>query len=285
MKTTFIAEVSSNHHRDLSRCFEFIETSARIGCDAVKFQLFKIDELFAPEILTRSKQHAERKKWELPVSFLPELKDCCDKNNIAFSCTPFYLAAIEELSPYVDFFKIASYELLWTELLASCAATGLPVVISTGMATIEEVDTAIDTLKSHGATDITVLHCVSAYPTPPKECNLAVLDTYRKRYGTKVGWSDHSVSPAVLNRAIHRWEADVIEFHIDLDETGEEYAAGHCWLPDQIGRVIHDMNIALDADGNPNKQTADSELPDRVWRADPSDGLRPFISERENFKG
>jgi N-acetylneuraminate synthase len=225
--TFFISEVSSNHHRDLQRCVEFIETSARIGCDAVKFQLFKIDELFAPEILARSETHRKRRDWELPVSFIPELKQCCDANRIQFSCTPFYLKAVEELAPYVNFFKIASYELLWTDLLVACARTGLPVIVSTGMATLTEIDQAVATLRGAGANDITLLHCVSAYPTPVHECNLAVLGSFRARYGVKVGWSDHSVAPAVINRAVHKWAADAVEFHLDLDAQGEEYAAGH----------------------------------------------------------
>ncbi|WP_037470373.1 N-acetylneuraminate synthase family protein [Shewanella waksmanii] len=276
----FIAEVSSNHHRDLQRCIQFIETAAKIGCQAVKFQLFKIDQLFAPQILEKSEEHRRRKDWELPTDFLPELKAACDKNNIQFACTPFYLDAVKELAPFVSFFKIASYELLWDDLLISCAKTSKPVVISSGMATIEEIDHAIDVLKRAGCQDITLLHCVSAYPTPTKDCNLAVLETFRQRYGVKVGWSDHSVSPAVLQRAVHRWQADCIEFHIDLDETGAEYAAGHCWLPAQIAPIIADSKLSRIIDGESRKQFVPSEAPDRDWRADPIDGLRPLIHMR-----
>lgn len=279
----FIAEVSSNHHRDLQRCIEFIKTAADIGCDAVKFQLFKIEELFAPEILSKSEMHRKRKQWELPVSFLPQLKQSCDKYGIQFSCTPFYLDAVAELEPFVNFYKIASYELLWDDLLAACAKTGKPVVISAGMATIEEIDHALKTLKENGASDITLLHCVSAYPTPERECNLAVLASFRNRYQVKVGWSDHTVSSAVINRAVHRWEADVVEFHLDLDETGDEYAAGHCWLPQQIATVIQGVKLATVIDGNPVKQFVASEASDREWRADPQDGLRPMKSQREKF--
>ncbi|MEL4388188.1 N-acetylneuraminate synthase family protein [Shewanella xiamenensis] len=279
----FIAEVSSNHHRDLQRCIEFIKTAADIGCDAVKFQLFKIEELFAPEILSKSEMHRKRKQWELPVSFLPQLKQSCNEYGIQFSCTPFYLDAVAELEPFVNFYKIASYELLWDDLLAACAKTGKPVVISAGMATIEEIDHALKTLKENGASDITLLHCVSAYPTPERECNLAVLGSFRNRYQVKVGWSDHTVSSAVINRAVHRWEADVVEFHLDLDETGDEYAAGHCWLPQQIATVIQGVKLATVIDGNPVKQFVASEASDREWRADPQDGLRPMKSQREKF--
>lgn len=281
--TTFIAEVSSNHHKDIERCIQFIETSAKIGCDAVKFQLFKIDELFAPEILVKSEIHRKRKDWELPLDFLPELKKSCDKNNIQFSCTPFYLKAVEQLTPYVEFLKIASYELLWTDLLVECAQSNLPVIISTGMATIEEIDQAVKTLQSNNVKELTLLHCVSAYPTPIQECNLSVLKTFRDRYGVNVGWSDHTVSAAVINRAIHQWNADVIEFHIDLDESGAEYAAGHCWLPHQIASVITGAKQSTIIDGIPTKQFVASEASDRDWRADPIDGLRPLKKIREHF--
>ena len=279
----FIAEVSSNHHRDLQRCIEFIKTAADIGCDAVKFQLFKIEELFAPEILAKSEVHRKRKEWELPVSFLPELKQSCDQYGIQFSCTPFYLDAVAELEPYVDFYKIASYELLWTDLLVACAETGKPIVLSTGMATIDEIDQAVKTLQESGASDISLLHCVSAYPTPEHECNLAVLNSFRNRYQVKVGWSDHTVSSAVINRAVHRWQADVVEFHLDLDETGDEYAAGHCWLPQQIAAIIQEIKRADIIDGSSIKQFVASEASDREWRADPLDGLRPMKHQREKF--
>ncbi|NRD74814.1 N-acetylneuraminate synthase family protein [Shewanella sp. VB17] len=279
----FIAEVSSNHHKDLQRCLHFIETSSKIGCDAVKFQLFKIDQLFAPEILAKSEIHRERKNWELPIEFLPALKQSCKNNNIMFSCTPFYLKAVEELTPFVDFFKIASYELLWTDLLIECAKSKLPIVLSTGMATTEEIDTAIDALQNNGAEDITLLHCVSAYPTPEDQCNLSVLQSFRDRYQVKVGWSDHTVSPAVLNRAIHKWQTDMIEFHLDLDEQGAEYSAGHCWLPHQIAPIIRGSKMMESIDGNPTKQFVPCETADREWRADPLDGLRPLKHMRNLF--
>lgn len=279
--TSFVAEVSSNHHQDLERCFAFIRVAAGVGCDAVKFQLFRIDELFAPEILQRSEAHRARRQWELPPAFLPELRACCDENRIAFSCTPFYLRAVDELAPHVAFFKIASYELLWHDLLAACAQTGLPIVLSTGMASLDEVDAAVETLRRAGNRDLTLLHCVSAYPTPEREANLAVMGLLRERYGGKIGWSDHTVSPAVMNRAVHRWNADLIEFHLDLDAQGAEYAAGHCWLPEQIRGVISDARRASLIDGVPIKALAPSEADDRDWRADPSDGLRP----RKHLRG
>lgn len=282
---TFIAEVSSNHHRDLQRCYAFIDRAAQIGCAAVKFQLFRLDELFAPEILQRSEQHRQRRAWELPEEFIPPLAQRCRERGIAFSCTPFYLQAVEVLAPHVAFFKIASYELLWHDLLRACAATGRPVVLSTGMATLDEIGAAVACLRAAGCRDLTLLHCVSGYPTPLADCNLAAIRTLRDACGCPVGWSDHSVDPAVVCRAVHRFGASVVEFHLDLEGEGEEFATGHCWLPEQIAPIIRACRAIPEADGDGVKQPTPAELPDRPWRADPLDGLRPLRSIREDFCG
>ena len=139
----FIAEASSNHGRDLDRARAFVDAAADAGCDAVKFQLFKIDRMFAPEILSRSEKHRARAAWELPLEHLAPLAEHCSARNIQFSCTPFYLEAVAELAPFVDFYKVASYELLVTDLLAACARTGKPVILSTGMATMDEIAAVI----------------------------------------------------------------------------------------------------------------------------------------------
>jgi N-acetylneuraminate synthase len=280
--TLFIAEVSSNHSRDLRRSLDFIDCAAEIGCDAVKFQLFRIDELFSPEILSKSEKHRERRQWELPLEFLPKLSARCREKGVQFSCTPFYLDAVKILEPYVAFYTIASYELLWDELLAACARTGKPVILSTGMATIDEVKHAVEALHQNGCKAPTLLHAISAYPAPYGEANLAAIETLRQVTGCEIGWSDHTVEPAVIHRAIHRWGARVIEFHLDLDGKGEEFEAGHCWLPDQIAAVIRDVKKSFEADGNGIKEPVPSELSDRMWRADPSDGLRPLKEIRKN---
>ena len=280
MSINFVAEVSSNHNRDLDRCLSFVEKSAEIGCSAVKFQLFKIDQLFAPEVLQTSEEHRRRKDWELPVEFLPELTKASRKANIQFACTPFYLKAVEEVFPYVDFYKIASYELLWNDLLTECAKTGKPVVLSTGMATLQEIRTAVETLRTAGCKDLTLLHCVSGYPAPVAETNLAAIETLRHNFEVEVGWSDHTVTPGVIYRAAHKWQASMIEFHLDLEGLGAEFETGHCWLPNRIEHVIRTVNEGLLSDGTREKLPTPAELPDRDWRADPEDGLRPLKRKR-----
>ncbi len=281
----FIAEASSNHGRDLKRALAFVDAAADAGCDAVKFQLFKIDRMFAPEILRQSPKHRQRAEWELPLAHLKPLAEHCSARKIQFSCTPFYLEAVAELEPYVDFYKVASYELLVTDLLRACARTGKPIVLSTGMSTMEEIAAAAATLKQAGARDVTLLHCVSAYPTPAAEANLAAIAAIGAATGLPVGWSDHTRRPAVIERAVHHWGARVVEFHLDLDGEGAEYAAGHCWLPDEIAPVIARIRESLVADGQGFKGPQPSELSDREWRADPSDGMRPLRHVRLSYKG
>lgn len=280
----FIAEASSNHGRDLGRALAFVDAAADAGCDAVKFQLFKIDRMFAPEILSQSPRHRARRDWELPVAHLKPLAERCHERGIQFSCTPFYLEAVAELAPYVDFYKVASYELLVTPLLEACARSGKPVVLSTGMATMDEIVRAADTLKHAGAKDITLLHCVSAYPTPASEANLSAIEAIRAATGCKTGWSDHTRRPAVIERAVHHWNAAAVEFHLDLDGEGAEYAAGHCWLPGEIAPVIARILESAVADGTGFKGPQPSEIADREWRADPADGMRPLLHVRASYK-
>ncbi len=283
MSVHFIAEVSSNHNKDLDRCLKFIDISAEVGCDAVKFQLFKIEELFIPEVVSAKNEIAKRRAWELPTSFLPYIAEHCRAKGVEFACTPFYLQAVEELYPYVDYYKIASYELLWVDLLKECARSGKPLVLSTGMATLDEVEKAVETITAAGGHNLSLLHCNSGYPAPPEHCNLAAIETLHKRFKMPVGWSDHSVHPGVICRAVHRWGAVMVEFHLDLEGKGEEFAAGHCWLPEKIAPVIANINTGLIADGGSEKKPMENESFERKWRADPSDGLRPLCSIRQRW--
>ena len=145
--TVFISEISSNHNSNLSRSLKMIEISSEIGFDIVKFQLFKIDKLFSNDLLKKSKNHRDRKKWELKEKYIPVLAKHCKKNKIKFCITPFYLEAVDIIKPYVDYIKIASYEILWKDLLIKCARTKKPIILSTGMANLKEVKNAIKILK------------------------------------------------------------------------------------------------------------------------------------------
>ncbi len=276
----FIAEIGSNHNRDPERAHALIQASASAGCDAVKLQVFRVDDLFAPEALAHEPQLSARRAWEFPLELLADVRAQCRSANVELGATPFGLWAVETLADQVDFFKVASYEILWHELLRACAATGKPLVLSTGMATEDEIARAVDAVD--GA--LTLLHCVSGYPTPPEQANLAAIQTLRERFDCPVGWSDHTGVEAVVAQAVLRWDASDVELHVDLDGAGFE-AGEHNWTPTRI-RSLRDVVARADLivdpaiDGDGRKVPQPIELPDVPWRADPSDGLRPLRKTR-----
>jgi len=280
-----IAEASSNHNGNLDRSMELVNMAAKAGCDASKFQLFRVDELFAPEILRKSLAHRQRRKWELPEEFIPILSAEAHRLGIEFGCTPFSLESLDFVTPYVDFVKIASYELLWDDLLKSAANTSRPVIISTGMATLSEVAHAVEVLRSANAVDLTVLHCVSEYPADPRNTNLAAIRTIRETLNVRAGWSDHSRDLGVVARAFHRWDAEVIEVHIDKDGTGYEADSNHCWLPEDLHLLVRTIGGGPEFDGTGEKHPSEPEIDERKWRADPYDGLRPHKSVRLTWEG
>ena len=286
--TRFIAEIGSNHNQDEERCLKLIGHAAAAGCGAVKLQIFRVEDLFAPVALERDPTLRARSKWEFPLELLPAVRLRCTELGLALGATPFAIWAVEELEGYVDFFKVASYELLWHELLRACAETGKPIVLSTGMASEAEIAAAVDAVGR----DLTLLHCVSGYPTPPEQSNLAAIEALRSRFECAVGWSDHTGMQDVVIRAARRWSASDIEVHIDIDGEGNE-AGAHDWTPGAIAAAIDtlrslddgmgqpmDPDRARAIDGDGVKRPMPVELPDVPWRADPDDGLRPSKTMR-----
>jgi N-acetylneuraminate synthase len=283
--TRLIAELGSNHNGDAARAMELVDRCAAAGAHAVKVQVFRIEDLFTPAVRAAHPELEARRAWELALDLLPPLRERCDARGLQLGATPFGLWAVEALLEYVDFLKVASYELLWHELIAACARTGRPLILSTGMATLDEVVAAVDVARASGADDLRLLHCVSGYPTPPEQANLAAIATLREATGCPVGWSDHSVDPAVVERAVRRWGATDIELHVDLDGQGNE-AGEHNWTLEALRRLAAVVDDAVEEqpfsplDGSGEKVPQPVEQPDVAWRADPSDGLRPLLAAR-----
>jgi sialic acid synthase SpsE len=298
VRTRFIAELGSNHNRDRGRCLELVDAAAVAGCHMVKLQVFHVEDLFAAEALARHPHLAARRAWELPLQLLDPVRARCEQRGMGLCATPFALWAVQELADRVDCFKVASYELLWHELIRACAATGRPLILSTGMATLAEVDAAVAAARA-GGVEPRLLHCVSGYPTPPAQANLAAIATLGERFGVPVGWSDHTGSERVVRRAVRRWGAGEVELHLDLDGAGAE-AGSHNWTPERLRALIAslgadrregaDTGVRLDGaepdraetldgaalDGDGVKRPMPVELADVPWRADPEDGLRPL---------
>lgn len=285
-----IGEVSSNHNQSKKRAKDLILEAKRLGFDSVKFQLFQIDQLFSREILERSSLHRARRQWELPHEWLPELYDFSREHNIKIGYSPFYLEAVELCNNYTDYFKVASYELLWKDLILKIIETKKPLLVSTGMATLEEIRNALSVVPNDYP--LTLFHCSSAYPTPPHDANLASVVSLKMLLqdlgftNFNLGWSDHTRNAGIINRAYHKYEIEYCELHYDLsDSLGYEFKAGHCWTPEELVYLKKSTEVGSEADGKWLKSTNPSEQADRMWRTDPQDGLRPFVEIRSTFQG
>ncbi len=283
MKTKFIAEISSNHFNDLDRIRDTILESKKAGCWGVKFQLFELENLFHSTVIKSNPKLLERKKWELDRALLPKIRKICDELDIKLGFTPFSLNAVDFLEKYVDFFKVASYEFLWMDLIKKIEKTNIPFIVSTGMANFYEIGDFYKIFKKFNNKPA-ILHCRSEYPTPRKNVNLEIISLLRDYGFNEVGWSDHTVDHNVIITAVLKYDVDYIEFHIDLDGEGVEYSKGHCWLPFEINKTIINCNKAIESIGNSTEKSfSDDENNERVWRADPSDGLRPLLIKRKEI--
>lgn len=276
----FIAEVGSNHNSSLNRCYKIISEAKKSGVTAVKFQHFKLEKLFSSKAKIYKKIAKEIKKRELPDRFIPKIYNYCKQKKIKFGCTPFDLESVDLLKNYVDFFKISSYELNWKELIEKCSKVKKPIIISTGAANIKEIKKVITILKKNNHKNYSLLHCVSNYPANPIDCNLKSILYLKKVFRCKVGWSDHTKDPLIIYSSVKKFKSNIVEFHFDIDKKGWEFKEGHCWLPNEIERVIKYLKFEKKIDGKFNKIISKSEFVERKYKADPSDGLRPLKKMR-----
>ncbi len=282
--TKFIAEVCSNHNGNLKRALKFVDFAKKYGFYAVKFQLFEIDKLFSKDAYKLFKSAQKKIKRELPRKFIPVISKYCKKKKIKFSCTPFDLSAVEYLKKYVDFFKIASYEMAWPDLLISCAQTKKPVILSTGMSNYNEVKKSYEILKKNNCKKISLLHCVSSYPANVMACNMNSIKFLKKKFNCEVGWSDHTVNNLLIYSAIKKHKANYVELHVDIDDKGWENVGGkHCWSPQKVKDLIEYLKNEKKIDGGYFKRISSDENSERKFRADPADGLRPIKSFRNKL--
>jgi N-acetylneuraminate synthase/N,N'-diacetyllegionaminate synthase len=218
-----IAEIGNNHEGDLTRALDMIGAAAKAGAQAVKFQTIFPEELVAPDQEARL---AQLRRFTLSAEDHKRLAAAARDAGVMFLSTPFALAAVELLRPLVPAYKIASGDNDFLPLLKSVAATGKPILLSTGMADLGAVQIATRTIEETWSVDghdpgFVLLHCVSAYPTPANEANLAAIRMLAS-LGRPVGYSDHTlgISAAVLSVGLG---ARVIEKHFTLSKTQSDF--------------------------------------------------------------
>jgi N,N'-diacetyllegionaminate synthase len=222
-----VAEAGVNHNGDPALARRLVDAAAECGADAVKFQTFTVDTLLtrgAPkagyQVETTGAGESQREmlaRFELGPGELALLRDRAAKHGLVFFSAPFDEKSVDALEALgVPLFKIPSGEITNLPLLRHIAAKGRPVILSTGMASLEEVLQAVAAIRAAGDPPLAVLHCLSAYPAPPAEMNLRAMDTLAGRLGCPVGLSDHTLGIEIAVAAAARG-ADIIEKHLTLD--------------------------------------------------------------------
>lgn len=228
-RTFVIAEAGVNHNGSLELALGLVDAASRAGADAVKFQSFRADKIAlhsAPKASYQEastgiaeSQHEMLRRLELSESDHVALAHRCAERGIAFLSTPFDAESADMLFRLgVQQFKIPSGEITNTPLLRHVASFGLPLLVSTGMAYLEEVEECLRTLRGAGATDITLLHCVTEYPAPADQINLRAMATLRDAFSVPVGYSDHSEGLEIAYAAV-ALGAVVLEKHFTLDRS------------------------------------------------------------------
>lgn len=197
---------------------------------------------------------------EMPYELVAELAAHAQARGIEFMSTPFSLADLEAVDPYVRRHKIASFEISDLGLLEAAASTGKPIILSTGASTLEDIETALDALRASGATDICLLQCTSSYPAPPESLNLSVIPQLAARFGVDVGLSDHSLDPVVAPVAAVALGATVVEKHFTLHRAlpGPDHA--FAVAPDELTSLVRAVRLAAQMRGSAHKDINQAEL-------------------------
>ena len=222
-----IAEAGANHNRSLELAHGLIDAAARAGANAVKFQTYTGKDLYSAKTPKFEYLKDDRSPQQLlddialPREWQGDLAAHAAERGIAFFSSPFDHAAVDELAELgVPAMKIASFEIVDLPLIRHAASTGVPLIISCGMATYEEVDDALAAAAEGGAAQVALLQCASLYPAPPHIMNLRAMETMRTAFGVPAGLSDHTVGISVPTGAA-ALGMDLLEKHFTLDKTME----------------------------------------------------------------
>ena len=259
MSVCIVCEIGSNHDGDIKKARQMINSAKNCGADSVKFQIFKADTMYSKNTRDFDKYinvYQMIKNLEVPLSFFSECNKICLDNNIEFMATPFDEDSVDFLFNLgVKRLKIASFEFSDARLVKYISETGLPIVASTGLASMNDVR---DFLDISCASDITLLHCNSAYPTPDKDVHLRAMELL-KMFGTKVGYSDHSegILAPVLSVSMG---ACFIEKHFTLDRTSDGPDHAFAVEVEQFTKMVNLIRQSEIMLGQINFDRSESEL-------------------------
>ena len=271
-KVIIIAEAGVNHNGHLNLAKQLIDVAAEAGADYIKFQTFVTDLIIdasAPKAeyqkskeKTVESQYDMVKKLELSIEDFHQLRDYCHLKGIRFLTSVADFVSLERIGQFdLDFIKISSGEVTNSLFLKKIAGMNKPVLLSTGMAFLGEIETALNILTSGGVKreDITVLHCNTEYPTPMQDVNLKAMLSIREAFKTNIGYSDHTLGIEIPIAAV-AMGAKVIEKHFTLDKNlpGPDHSSS--LEPQELKSMVEAIrNVELALSGNGRKEPSQSE--------------------------
>ncbi|MHC4308527.1 MAG: pseudaminic acid synthase [Planctomycetota bacterium] len=274
--TYIIAEMSANHNKDFEKAAKIIEEASKVGADAIKLQTY------TPDTMTINARNEYFKikgtLWEgknlydlygeayTPWTWQPKLQEVANSLGLDLFSTPFDSTAVDFLEKMnVPAYKIASFELVDLELLKKVAKTGKPIIMSTGMGSLAEIEEAVVTVRDAGNEQIALLKCTSAYPAPPKEMNLRTIPHLAEVFGLPVGLSDHTLGSEVAVAAV-ALGACIVEKHFTLSRKIHGPDSAFSLEPHEFKEMVEAIRITEKALGDVHYDVTEHEAVSRIFR-------------------
>jgi len=269
-----IAEIGANHDRDWDTATRLIDEAVAAGADAVKFQTYSGDRIYSRKTpkfeylapITDKSPAELLEEISLPREWQAPLAEYARERGIHFFSSPFDHEAVDELAAIgVPLMKIASFEIVDLPLIRHAAETGVPLLLSTGMATLGEIEDALTAALEGGAPAVGLMQCTSVYPAPPAAINLRAMETMRQAFGVPIGFSDHSTGLAVPIAAA-ALGACFIEKHFTLDRTRVGPDHSFAVEPPELRQLVDGIRDAQAALGDGHKSGPTPEESVEMYR-------------------